>query len=249
MLSEQEMYHAIEHYFWSALSSETITIDNAVNIYIGSTNNSYFNFIYVSENASEGSIKIAIQKMRLRRNLFILVAHENVLEALMKHQYFGQLSYNSVTTAMIINLTDYQNTIQDEDIFLTSQNLSNWLKPLTDAFLMDDKSVAEQYVQAHRSALNKNKDIYHFALVKDELPITALTLTISNNIARLDDIGTLLSQQKKGYGTRMIHHALSVAKAHGAQYCTLEASGQGMSTYKRLGFQSLFQSHTFLAIQ
>ncbi|AZL16346.1 GNAT family N-acetyltransferase [Rickettsiales endosymbiont of Stachyamoeba lipophora] len=79
----------------------------------------------------------------------------------------------------------------------------------------------------------------------DSTPVTAITLSINNNIAKIDDVGTLPQYQGKGYASIMIKYALNKAKECGVDYCFLEASKAGLSVDKKIGFNELFSNKIF----
>lgn len=75
--------------------------------------------------------------------------------------------------------------------------------------------------------------------------MSSLTLSLHNDLARIDDLGTLPSYQKQGFATELVHFALEQAKNLKANYCFLEASESGLSLYKKIGFKSLFKRQYF----
>jgi len=75
--------------------------------------------------------------------------------------------------------------------------------------------------------------------------VSALTLSLGAGLARLDDIGTVQEYQGQGYATALVHSALAFARAQGARMCVLEASLDGLSIYRKAGFERLFDYRTF----
>ena len=93
--------------------------------------------------------------------------------------------------------------------------------------------------------MTKNAKLYHFSLYSEEKPIASITLSLNNDIARIDDVGTLPEFQGKGYATRLMNYALSEAKKLGTTHCFLEASDSGLSIYQKLGFKTLFRNNVY----
>jgi ribosomal protein S18 acetylase RimI-like enzyme len=87
--------------------------------------------------------------------------------------------------------------------------------------------------------------LLHSSLYKQEQPISSITLSINNDLARIDDVGTLPEFQRKGYATHLIKDALSAAKKLNVNYCFLESSTSSFSIYKSLGFEFLFKNNIY----
>jgi predicted GNAT family acetyltransferase len=86
----------------------------------------------------------------------------------------------------------------------------------------------------------------HFSLYKQEKPIASITLSMhDDNIARIDDVGTLPEFQGKGYAMHLMRYVLSEAKKLGARHCFLESSDSGLRVYQNLGFEPLFKNNIY----
>lgn len=70
-------------------------------------------------------------------------------------------------------------------------------------------------------------------------PIVTGIIVFGGNIAGIYYVATLPDQRGKGYGTAMMKHLLSRAKQKGYHLTGLEASSEGVSLYKRLGFKEI----------
>jgi ribosomal protein S18 acetylase RimI-like enzyme len=75
--------------------------------------------------------------------------------------------------------------------------------------------------------------------------VCSLTLSLSENDARIDDVATMPEHQKQGHATNLIYAALQKAKQLNVSQCFLEASGSGFNLYKRIGFNTLFKNHYY----
>lgn len=119
--------------------------------------------------------------------------------------------------------------------------LSEWLTPLQAAFATTEKST-QLYQEAHLHALRKHAALRHFVAYVDEKPVSASTLSLSSYGARLDDLGTAPRYQRQGFGSAMTLHQMKIAKTLGYEWVCLDTSRQGVSLYKSLGFQDLYQN-------
>ena len=82
-------------------------------------------------------------------------------------------------------------------------------------------------------------------MYKNNNPIASITLSIHDNIARIDDVGTLPEYQKQGYATQLMQFILIQAIKMNVKYCFLESSTSGLSVYENLGFKKLFKNHLY----
>lgn len=118
-------------------------------------------------------------------------------------------------------------------------HLGIWSIPLIHGFNIGPK-VTEIYSPRYQPASEAKDKIYHYTGFVEGKPTCSLSLSLSGNRARLDDIATLPSAQRKGYATQLIYTALRVAQHRNAYYCFLYASPIGLNLYKRIGFQPLY---------
>ena len=249
MNAKSTIFYKMEHYFWQALSVESINFKDYMHLYVGSSAYQDFNFIYIHALPSEEILQCALDKMAERQQRYMVMIHSDIVSHIVRFESFKNLYFESTTVAMIKRLDDIDGYTFDPCVEYLQTNLSEWIKPLEDAFKMDDEALSQQYRQLHQNALMNDHNLYHFILKIKTKVVASLTLTINDNNARLDDIGTIASEQRKGYGTRLIKFALHFAKKNGAQYCTLEASSEGLHLYESLGFQKLFEYQNFIYIK
>jgi GNAT superfamily N-acetyltransferase len=123
-------------------------------------------------------------------------------------------------------------------------NLNDWMAPLVEAF-ESTLEITAQYTFSHKRALEKGVTLYHFSLYHKDQPVSSITLSVQGMIARIDDVGTLLGFQGKGYATSLVIYALAEAANQGAVHCFLESSVSGLSIYEKIGFKPLFQNRIY----
>lgn len=242
----ENIFFEAERSFWGALSFESSNVSSDIDLYVSCDNNPLFNFMYVHHLVNEDSFWNAYQWMQDRRDYYVIVIHEKCLPFVLTHQSTLTLIPDVTTTAMIADLSTILPVQINSNNIQRAAHLLDWLQPLVSAFKIEDADIANQYVNVHRHALSKNVEMYHFVMRVDDEIVTSLTLTLDQKMARLDDIGTMIEQQNRGYATQIIQFAMSFAKSKGAYFCCLEASQNGLAIYQKLGFQILFEYYSFV---
>ncbi len=238
-------YRQAEDYFWRTLSSRYLSLGDEGTAYMTGVPMSGLNCVYVRKNICAveqmlTTVRAFYSEEKLPFTILIPEAYcsqtrEDELQALGCPQ-IGQ------SVAMAIELANDETVDFKEAVLIqpVDGNLKEWIRPLTTAFNATFEN-ATHYVAVHEKA---HAQFYHF-LYKDEQPVTSLTLSVHENLAGINDVGTLPEHQGKGYATRLMHHALRQAKQKGAQYCFLEASSQGLAFYEKIGFRPLYTNKIF----
>lgn len=257
MNNDEIKFYQQEQHFWSAICQETMQFGQATTAYFSELPIPAFSFIYLHANAKLSDFVAANHQFTIKNKPYLLVVHENTLQQVMplitEHRYQS----DGETTAMILAKADIiknaDSTIPEGyTIMQCNQNLTDWAQPLISAFGSQDNdeeedlTVINEYIRYHQRALDRNTQLEHYVLLKDAQPVCSLTLTVNGKMARLDDIGTETQYQRKGLATHLIKYALNECKNKGIESCFLEASSDGLSIYKKLGFTSLFQYHCFI---
>ncbi|UNM95585.1 GNAT family N-acetyltransferase [Ignatzschineria rhizosphaerae] len=249
-------FKQLEKIFWNALSIKSYH-EPHIQAYLSSvTAVAGFNLLYVENGASLSALENALNWYRSQKRDATIVCEKGAASKLLNdHQESLQLSPEDPTTAMMLDLTTWQpltNRVNDFLINEIKAPLDDWAKPLSTAFsdgetaLTDfDLEITAQYQKAHEEALTNHAPIHHFVIRVAGIPVCNLSLTLTKEGARFDDIGTDIHEQGKGYATTLIQHALLFAKEKGATIAALESSTAGLSIYQKLGFKALFEYEAF----
>lgn len=243
-------FKQLEALFWKSLSIQSQQFPNGIACYLSENKGLGFNYLFVHDTASVAALQQGIAFFAQHQAEYILVCESDLTELLDEIQ---RLSFedDGRTTAMQLDLNLVQPQINQNHaltIRMVNQQLDLWANPLQTAFPVGDVDLIPCLIRAHQRALDQNIEMYHFVLEDQGQPLTALTLSIDQEIARLDDIGTNVAFQGKGYATQLIQHALAFAQQHGVKYCYLEASEQGLAIYQKIGFKALFNNENFVQV-
>lgn len=243
------LFHQAEDYFFRSISTKCLDINGAVTAYMTKVPVKDLNIVYVTKNIS--SIEIIIDQCEQFYNQdnlsFVIVIPEEfcLQEMASALKNIGYLQIEKTAT-LAINLTDYNPVnVKDEVVIRANDNnLNEWMLPIIDAY-KSTIEITSQYANTHKNAIKKGSNLYHFSLYLKNKPISSITLSVHNKISRIDDVGTLLEFQNKGYATRLVNYALSTAKKLGCTYCFLESSNLGLSIYQKLGFSILYKNNIY----
>ncbi|GAB6436074.1 MULTISPECIES: GNAT family N-acetyltransferase [Bacillus] len=109
----------------------------------------------------------------------------------------------------------------------------------------EGKYVQEFYNQTTSSHLwnSENMKLY-LGLYKDEV-VSVGSLVCTLDSIGIYDIATKEEKRGKGFGSTMFHYLLQEAKGLNVAQCVLQASADGISIYKKAGFQSVGQMTVF----
>lgn len=245
-------FKIVEKAFWSEICENNIRIGDHTHCFMTPMDAAIFNFIYLRQGATESSFQQASILFTSQKKDHILVLPEALLpefEGIIKNAgYTG----DGMTTAMYLTLSEaifpsYSNN--PCDIILTNHNLEQWARPLKTAFPVGDGSddtIVNEYIRYHQKALDNGATIFHYALLVEGQPVSSLTLTLHDKLARFDDIGTDIAYQGNGYATHLIKHVLEFCREQGVERCFLDASADGLALYRKFGFKPLFNYLSFI---
>jgi ribosomal protein S18 acetylase RimI-like enzyme len=79
----------------------------------------------------------------------------------------------------------------------------------------------------------------------DEVPVATASLFYGTGAAGIYYISTLKGYESKGIGTAMTCHVVREARNSGYEIAVLNASDQGVSMYKRIGFKEYYWTKIF----
>ncbi|MBQ0520115.1 GNAT family N-acetyltransferase [Proteus mirabilis] len=242
-------FKIIEKAFWSEICENNIRIGDHTHCFMTPMDAPIFNFIYLRQGASENTFQQASTLFSSQKKGHMLVLPESLLpefeEIIKKAGYTG----DGMTTAMYLSLSDatyppYKNN--PCDIILTNHDLKQWAQPLKTAFPVGDDTITNEYIRYHQKALDNGATILHYALLVAGQPVSSLTLTLHDKLARFDDIGTDIAYQGNGYATHLITHLLEFCREQGVERCFLDASADGLALYRKFGFKPLFNYLSFI---
>lgn len=243
------LYRQAEDYFFSGIALKYLKLSEGATAYL--TEEAHLNYIYIVNN--QGAIKDVLTKGEqfFKENNYsfeLIVPRDECdfdLECLLKQRNYKQTGKSVSMMISLESILENEHAKHDRTtICSTDDKLNEWMLPLIGAFQTTEE-VCLQYAEVHQKALDKKISLYHFSLYKDSNPISSITLSLHNKIARIDDVGTTPEFQKRGYATRLIQHVLFEAKKMGAQYCFLESSDSGFSIYQKIGFDVLFENNLY----
>lgn len=259
MTHNEACFYLLEDIFWSAICLKTHHVEPNTFAYFTELKTPAFNYIYLHLGATIAGFEAANTLFQQHSKPYILVVHTDELPKFSHCIQQHDLIDDGESTAMVFELTGNElktgNQLPDGyDIKLSNHNLSDWSKPLITAFPVvneldcdNDESIIDEYIRYHQRALDKQINIMHFVLFNQQTPVSSLTLTLHNDIARLDDIGTDIEFQRQGFATTLIKYALQICSQHRIKQCYLEASSDGLSVYQKLGFKSIFKYHSYIS--
>ncbi|WP_272691779.1 MULTISPECIES: GNAT family N-acetyltransferase [Providencia] len=259
MDNNENLFYQQEYYFWSAISANTVKISNQTSAYFSELPLPIFNYIYLHQGALISDYEKAEALFKQQAKPYALVVHDQILSLFESEIITRRLVFDGESTSMILPqgaLSQYNsppplNT--DFQIIQSNDRLEDWAQPLITAFPVDsdtdesDSTVTDEYIRYHQRALDKQTNMVHLVLFADQQPVSTLTMTFNNETARLDDIGTDIQYQGKGLATSLIKHALYLCHQQGIKQCVLESSSEGLSIYKKLGFEPIFNYYSYIS--
>ncbi len=250
MTKSQQLYAQAEDYFFKSISKKFLNLDDDATLYMTGVPVADLNIVYIKKQPKSLDENLSSAKLFYdQENLefiviipeeFCITENNNIFEAA---GYFP----TDKTVAMVFDLQNTINTTELSDgtiIKASDDKLNDWMTPLI-AFSATAGELIVKYAETHKLAQSRKAKLHHFSLYKQEKPIASITLSLHDNIARIDDVATLPEFQGKGYATHLMTYALQKAKKLGATHCFLESSESGLSIYQKLGFETLFKNNIY----
>jgi spectinomycin phosphotransferase len=241
-----ELYHQSEEYFSEGISLETHQIGNSGFCCMTGIQSPNFNALVVRD------LRVPLEEQISRAKAIFdqkKLSHIVMLpDSLLLEPVSTQLDHLGWTEVdMIVAMykpLDPAPEPLDVGIKTTNGDLNTWCKPLVPAFGTTEQ-IGAQSVDARQRALDREYAFHYFTLFNEGMPVTSITISLCNNIARIDDLGTDPAHQKKGFAARLFQYALAKAASLGAKHCFLDASASGLALYEKYGFKRLLQYHEF----
>ncbi len=244
-----DLYHRAEDYFFGSISQFHRRFGDDLNAYCTGVAASSLNLLLMqgSERDNAGALAEGVAFLKGAGVPFCVVMPQAQVARYSPQLLQQQMLAADQTCCMALDLATCvprQVAPGLGQVRCTDRHLEDWARPVASAFESGDAAI-KQYLARHRAALQAGRALHHFSLYVDQRPVSALTLSLGPEVARLDDIGTLQGFQGRGYATALIHAVLGLAQARGARWCVLEASLDGLSIYRKAGFNALFDYRTF----
>lgn len=246
------LYRQAEDYFFKGIAIKCLEADEGAYAYMTGLPMSDLNVLYITKKTS--GLNKALNKSKAffeENNLTFVVVIPEAFCTPESVNTLGVLDYHQTdkTVSMALDLKDYPTNnpgyFEDGSLIRRNDNrLNEWMIPLIGAF-ESTFEITAMCVICHEKALKKGVGFHHFSLYKNEKPISSITLSLQDGIARIDDVSTLPEFQGQGYASRIMKYVLSEAKKLGAHYCFLESDESGVGVYQKLGFNMLFKNYLF----
>jgi ribosomal protein S18 acetylase RimI-like enzyme len=249
-----ERFEQSERFFWSNISLGTAQI-KGTELFASGVRNPYLNCAIQRRLLTEATFSNTLDTIRAfyeSHNVpWVWIVREDLIEPSLTNGSMLQLLDKS--TMMYCYLKDLTSRLDSRTLQIIEDNedLSDWGICLNQAYESSSDAttqyleVINQYIQAHHKETWGKTKFHHFVAYHDKTPVSCLTLSLQNATARLDDIGTIPSQQNKGFATELITHVLNHAQQLGADICFLESSQMGINLYKKIGFRPLSSNNYF----
>ncbi len=247
-----DLFYQAEDYFFRSLSKKCFNFDDFATAYLTGVDLDSDNPLYIRKNIEpiDDILNCCNDFYHSHNAPWSVIVTEQFISSDLEKS-LKNISFNPCgkSVAMFLELNKQQSKQKDTDniiIQAVDDKLDQWIIPLVGAF-ESTIDITRQYAYVHQRALENNANFHHYTLYKDDAPISSITLSLQENMARIDDIGTLPAHKNKGYATQLMKHVINQAIDMGAKYCFLEAweSGIAVSIYKKLGFMMLYKNTNY----
>jgi len=246
-----DLFYQAEDYFFRSLSKECLNFDDFATAYLTGVDLDSDNPLYIRKNIEAIDDILSCCKDFYHSNNTpwnVIVTEQFMSSDLEKSLNNMGFNHSGRSVAMFLELNKQSKEKNQDNIIIRAvdDKLEQWMMPLVGAF-ESTLDITRQYAHVHQKALENKANFHHYTLYKDDAPISSITLSLQENMARIDDIGTLPAHKNKGYATQLMKYAINEAIDMGAKYCFLEAweSGIAVSIYKKLGFIVLYKNTNY----
>jgi len=249
------LFHRAEDYFFRALSLKYLDMNDTATAYLTGLATQDLNLLYIRKNPLDLE-QILTQSKDLYQEAnvpFVAVIPQVFCNPALEH-IFKNMGYQQTGESVGMGLALERQPLLpgEKNIHHEGPDLSRWMLPLVDAF-GSTLELTSLYAKSHERALQKGAAFHHLSLYDGETlassPVSSMTLSLHQGLARLDDVATVPALQGRGYATRLLTYALEYAKTLGATHCFLEASHAGYSLYEKKGFKALFHNNIYADVR
>ncbi|GAA0337541.1 GNAT family N-acetyltransferase [Morganella psychrotolerans] len=244
-------YLVTERHFWRSIAQSYTDIGEYAQCYLTPLPVPVFNYIYLQAGAGEAELVQAQAVFDNGSKPHCLVVEKTAAKSLNLQIVAGGYEADGETSAMYLNIAQWQPLSvlpQGCEVHEVNEQLTLWATPLEAAFPTDDGaddtpdfSIISDYISYHQRAMEKGTELHHFVLMYNNEPVSCMTLSVLDNMARIDDLGTIPAYQGKGFASLLLDNALTLCRTGGVSDCYLEASSEGLGLYKKHGFRTLFE--------
>lgn len=244
----KDLFYQAEHYFFTAISNRFCSFDGYATAYYTAIKDDPLNILFIKNQTP--SFRQLLDKASDFFKSDDARWSVEIPEYLCSEIYLKDLAHygfrpTEIAAAMALPL-DIKTLSRSSILNIKPMNdrLDEWVIPLI-AYPSTTAEINKDYQARHENALRCGYALNHFSLYEESQVISSLTISLNQELARIDDVATLPEFQAKGYATKLMIYGLNYAAKNGAKYCFLEASQMGLSIYKKLGFNILFENQIF----
>jgi len=253
-----ECYEQTERFFWSNISIETAQI-NGTEVFASGANNLYLNSAIQRKPLTEATLQPIMDTLQAFYKPFNLpwvwIIREDLIPSSLIIPQSLQLLDKSIVMALDLKLSLPHQAANN--LFITENNddLTDWGICLSKAYQIPEHTTdqysegIQKYIAAHMKETSGKSKFHHFVGYLNDIPVSCVTLSFQNAVARIDDVGTVPEHQHKGYATQILLHTLQHSTTIGADICFLESSQAGIKVYSKLGFEALYSNLYFEVVE
>ena len=241
--------------FWKHLAKEEISDENFY-IFTSGIPTSVLNLVILKKQ----NLKNALHAIEVADEFFtkldtpwgINIIEDQSSDAIitkLEEQGFKQIVMQHEINSSIKSLTSDTKLDNNSDVkiieVLNEEELNQWILPISDAFEATEQETT-LYLDIIKKAFNRQENrLKHFILYDKHQLVGSATLGLFDDVARLDNIATLKSKQRNGYGKKIVQYCMKKASRNGAKRMIFESSEAAINLYRKLGFSDTSKSYIY----